>query len=826
MNTFLAKHKLLLIAAAVGLLVTVGLYTRTSLYDVPNLELSRSEIYTRAEAYAREQGFETTKFSPTILKVSSVGDLINPTAYLMEKLSFEDLRRTYRENKIPATAWQIVWTDPSKPKFGPQESMAVYVDFSGNLLGFERDFLDSAKIGNLPLDSAKTIAKNFIQHLHPEIIFEPETKGTVASIAKGYVFKSAKTEDKAGYTLHNFKWEKTDSAFAGTSFVMAVTVSGTTVSAFGGGLKIPQKYIDDYKNDATQQGIIRGLSLYLINFVMVIPFAIIFLKKYHEGEVGVRRAGVIFLMVLAIGTLFYLNILNQITNGSSIGILSRTASTIVIFMLVWITNLLIFALVAFFGWAVGESDARTDKTEHRIVAIDSLLNREFFTKEIGESIVSGLLFGLVCMGGMTLYAFICMQFFGAYPSEVGAENLNNTVIPFSRPIQLFFPFVINIAIRLCFLPRLTKRVKIEAVAIVITSIIIAFTSNAFDMFPFKLSFLGAVLLSTAISYFYLRFGLLAVMAAILMYEAPSLVPFLTAKSTTFVGVGLLDASVYAAVAAWGVVALQRGKKFEFKGSALPSHIERIGQRARMEQELEIARQVQLGLLPSKDPVVAGFDISGICVPALEVGGDYYDFIPLGQNKFGIAIGDVSGKGVSAAIYMTLTKGVIQSHAEAEISPKIVLTKVNSLICKMIKRGSFVSMIYAVMDLENRTLKYSRAGHNPLLMVGRETDMIAAPMPKGMALGLYDGTTFATTLEETFVTMKSGDTLVFYTDGFSEAKDTEGNEFGEEQLLASLKRHSTKVTSRDVINAIQKDVAKFVGLAPQHDDMTMVVVKVK
>src|SRR5262249_22037916 len=134
----------------------------------------------------------------------------------------------------------------------------------------------------------------------------------------------------------------------------------------------------------------------------------------------------------------------------------------------------------------------------------------------------------------------------------------------------------------------------------------------------------------------------------------------------------------------GFIGLSRRERFEFKGSDLPEHVKRISERARMTRELEIARQVQIGLLPRSDPKVPGFDISGLCVPAEEVGGDYYDFIHLSDRKIGIAIGDVSGKGVPAAIYMTLTKGVLQSHAEGNIHPRDVLIKVNSLMYRTIK----------------------------------------------------------------------------------------------------------------------------------------------
>jgi len=303
------------------------------------------------------------------------------------------------------------------------------------------------------------------------------------------------------------------------------------------------------------------------------------------------------------------------------------------------------------------------------------------------------------------------------------------------------------------------------------------------------------------------------------------IPLLLAPSVEFWGAGVADLSVVVAFGIFAALALQRGSEFSFKGSVLPSHVQRISQRARMEEELKIARETQLRLLPQHDPTVKGLDVSGICLPALEVGGDYYDYMKLSDGNLAIAIGDVSGKGVPAAMYMTLVKGVIQFASGVIAEPKQVLTETNRLVFQSFKRGTFVSMIYAVIDINEKTLRYARAGHNPLLLVSRSRAATSAPMPKGMALGLVESQVFEKTLEEITVSLCSGDTLVFYTDGFSEAKNEDGEEYGEGRLLNALRSFASKPTSREVVQAICKDIQRFTGFAPQHDDMTMVVVKI-
>ena len=215
----------------------------------------------------------------------------------------------------------------------------------------------------------------------------------------------------------------------------------------------------------------------------------------------------------------------------------------------------------------------------------------------------------------------------------------------------------------------------------------------------------------------------------------------------------------------------------------------------------------------------------MCIPAKETGGDYFDFIELGKNRLGIVIGDVSGKGVPAAIYMTLTKGIVQSHADDFISPKEVLLKVNQLLYKTIDRDSFVSLFYAVLDTEKKTLVYSRAGHNPVLFFRDRTQHCYSLEPDGIALGLESGEKFAKVIKEKKIKIRTGDLLVFYTDGFTEAMNIRRDEYGEERLTELIKKHHDKHVDA-IFNEVMKDIESFVKDAPQHDDMTMIFIKGK
>jgi sigma-B regulation protein RsbU (phosphoserine phosphatase) len=233
----------------------------------------------------------------------------------------------------------------------------------------------------------------------------------------------------------------------------------------------------------------------------------------------------------------------------------------------------------------------------------------------------------------------------------------------------------------------------------------------------------------------------------------------------------------------------------------------------------------MSLLPKKDPVVDGFDIAGVCLPALEVGGDYYDFFDLGEGKIGIAIGDVSGKGVPAAIYMTLTKGILQTSAAASSSPKEVLDKLNRQMYTNIERNSFVSIYYTVLDNMKRTMKIARAGHNPAILTHRDSDQNLMLIPRGIAVGLESGPKFQEFLEEDEVDLVSGDVLTLYTDGFTEARRNDGEEYGEDRLLGLISKNKQR-SAKEILDKVVQSIKDYTGSTPQHDDMTMVVIKVE
>ena len=257
-------------------------------------------------------------------------------------------------------------------------------------------------------------------------------------------------------------------------------------------------------------------------------------------------------------------------------------------------------------------------------------------------------------------------------------------------------------------------------------------------------------------------------------------------------------------------------------------LQTAAEKKRMEEELRIARQIQMSLLPSRPLEMAGLGVAALCVPAREVGGDYYDFFPLGPARLGVLIADVAGKGTSAALYMAELKGLVMSLSQIYQSPRQLLIEANRIFSSTLDSRSFITMTYAVLDLGNGVMTYARAGHTPLIYLSANGAARAQVLvPNGMVLGLrIDGAEarFGELLEEKQISLHLGDVIVFYTDGITEAMNPASDLFGDSRLSRLIEEHG-HLESGELRERILREIEAFVGTADQHDDMTMILMKI-
>jgi len=261
--------------------------------------------------------------------------------------------------------------------------------------------------------------------------------------------------------------------------------------------------------------------------------------------------------------------------------------------------------------------------------------------------------------------------------------------------------------------------------------------------------------------------------------------------------------------------------FNTMAADLKEHMDELerttAEKERFAKELEIAKGIQQSFLPDTAPDIAGIEIAAKNIPALEVGGDFYDFIPLGKDRWGLVIADVSGNGVPAALFMALSRTLIRASTLANADPAVAIGHANQLICEDSKTDMFVTLFYAILDSRAMTLDYVNAGHNPpLLLKGTSSDVVLLKA-RGIALGLTD----EMDLQSARMDLRPGDVLVLYTDGVTEAINDHEEEFGEQRLLSVIMENRT-LPAAELLEKILDAISTFAGNRPQHDDITLLI----
>src|SRR6266436_3837424 len=247
------------------------------------------------------------------------------------------------------------------------------------------------------------------------------------------------------------------------------------------------------------------------------------------------------------------------------------------------------------------------------------------------------------------------------------------------------------------------------------------------------------------------------------------------------------------------------------------------EKKRLDHDLEIARDIQRILLPAEAPAINGFQISGINVPARQVSGDYFDYIRVDEERLGVVIADVSGKGVPASLIMAICRSVLRAEAARNPSPADVLRKVNRQLYPDIKEDMFISMAYLILNHERNDITLARAGHDAPLLYQLRSEIVAPVKSPGMVVGIDSGSVFDRLTVDFAISLERDDCLVLYTDGVTEALNTEGDEFSVDRLMQSV-RSSTKDGAQAIVKKIIEDVRDFTGSEPQNDDMTLIAIR--
>ena len=247
------------------------------------------------------------------------------------------------------------------------------------------------------------------------------------------------------------------------------------------------------------------------------------------------------------------------------------------------------------------------------------------------------------------------------------------------------------------------------------------------------------------------------------------------------------------------------------------------EKKRLDHDLEIARDIQRILLPAEAPAINGFQIGGLNVPARQVSGDYFDYIQVDEKRLGVAIADVSGKGVPASLIMAICRSVLRAEAARNPSPADVLRKVNRQLYPDIKEDMFISMAYLILDHQRDGVTLARAGHDAPLLYKRASQSVTPLKSPGMVVGIDSGNVFDRLTTDFAVPLERDDCLVLYTDGVTEALNSAGDEFGLDRMIQSV-RASASDGAQTIVKRIIEDVRNFIGSLPQNDDITLIAIR--
>jgi phosphoserine phosphatase RsbU/P len=562
----------------------------------------------------------------------------------------------------------------------------------------------------------------------------------------------------------------------------------------------------------------RGAVLMLVVFWLLILFIIRFRMRLIDTKAAILVA------VLA-GFMFPFVVLSQLVYEMYYSTGGFVSEMIFVILIAGGLTAAFSSLIFFLSTSISDSITRQNWPE-KLQTIDLIRIGHFFNRPVGISFIRGVSYSFILAGLFSLMLYLFPGSYLTVESNFFSDRrfFGNIVMVF---LSLTSFFLISQLIFLIFLGKIREKVSSSVILILITGFVFGLMNPlTIELGPVVQELAIYAVIGLVMGAIYLKDDYLTVFITLFflfnhLFSAPGWLIQNSPDMALFV----TNLILMAAGLMFGGYAIFQGKSVRELPKFVPEYVEELAQEERIKQELQIARKVQQSFLPVQTPRFDGLDIAAICKPAYETGGDYYDFIQLNGDRLGITIGDVSGKGIQAAFFMTFIKGVIHAVCENFSSTKEILARANKLFRQNARRGTFISLIFGVVDVKNARFTFSRAGHNPLLYYENDEKTLHSFTPAGLGLGIADTETFSTHISEQVIDFKDGDLLVLYTDGVVEAVDPKNSYYGEQRLRKLVKTFH-EAGSETVLNKIVDDLNAFCEGANQHDDMTIVIIKKK
>jgi len=810
-----------LVYALAGVFLALFFYLYPRLYpdSALRLRVSKTEMLEKGNKFLQKIEYDTAELPNSIQLEYNANQL----RYLNKEYGSAETNR-YIANVIPVYYWTIRWFQSSDTtsgvmiRMGSDESKDEATEHLNRILG---DIQLSMDLQGRPVGFEYTLdedSENVPESIQVALSSEEERYALADMIAQklislyGGEWTYVGNPDRSNLDGRSsqYQWVR-EGRVAGGRVSLKVGVTGNRIRSFRKEFSIPKPYSEERERGNYLEG-----TIVLVILVVFILGVIQFVRRLRADLIDLKTGVIPGILALLGWIVVYWTQTSIMSDENFIPLLIGFGITApFIFGGIW-------AL-----FSVGESLTREVWSE-KLTVLD-MMRRRFFFPGFGLSLTRGLALAFIGVGLLTAMQYIGIQFFGGY------FNLgDSTQYEWTSGVPALFvmgdtimntPYIIT---TLCLFIMALIRRKTQKLGWLIPILFVCWSLFHFPVpmiQPFILKMLISGIVGLLFVFFFFQYEFVSVFTGALS------MPILYYTSAFFwKGLGLFtwNGLILLAFFILLFILIILARKGEDPSGEVapyvPDYLQRIYERERFQKELEIARNVQLQFLPRETPKISDLEIASLCVPAREVGGDYYDFIEMDAEKLGVVIGDVSGKGVSAAFYMTMTKGFLKSQAREMISPRDVLINMNALFYENVERGVFISMIYGVFDLKSRTLTFARAGHNPMIFRRSGKGQAEELSPPGIALGLEAGDVFAKTIEERTIGISGKDVFLFYTDGLNESMNLFQEEYGEERLRTLVEGYN-QYSAENILNKIQEDIQNFTADAPQHDDMTAVVVKV-
>ncbi|HEX9163645.1 MAG TPA: PP2C family protein-serine/threonine phosphatase [Thermoanaerobaculia bacterium] len=576
-----------------------------------------------------------------------------------------------------------------------------------------------------------------------------------------------------------------------------------------------------FRNDMAGSELTSLFARYGVMFTLLLVLLIIFLKKYHAGEVGVGTATMLFalMVVLAIG--FNAVVCGPVSEGTNFGSLDAPKTALAIAGYKFLFFDLPMAVLVFFGWAVGESYAR-ERWGERLASFDAILRRDPVNATTGRSVLRGLLTAPAVAAIALVVALVPMLLGIAHPHMGGGSEL---AVRLGGPSAVLFQSAIDAitfpVVAILFVIALANRRRVLWLGAIVAVVFAAVTGIVdVPIQPYAEHVLFGFGGGAAVVAVFLAYDLLTAVVALF---ASSLIVYLVPLMTVAQGhefrALLSSVTVPNAIfLAFGAIALATKREVVYTYEDLAPHVKRIVERERVKAEIDAANRIQAALLPLDTPNLAGASVASHYRAATEIGGDYFDFLLQPSGEIGIAFGDVSGHGLTSGIVMAMAKSALLVQVDYDSSPRAVLNMLNEIVIKTAPRRILMTFFFGLLDPRSQTLRFSSAGHLDPYVYRARPKRLEPLSSWGFPLGVRRREPF----REHTVEFSAGDRLILYSDGLIEAVDDDGEPFGFDRFEKTL-LESGHLGADDIKKALLTSVRKFTRNRPPEDDQTLVVV---